>query len=158
MEIKNNNNILPFGKEQTDFINVDMLTEILKDPENVISSTVRLIHCNKKFLSNNNIRINNLKSKYAEIYNSEYIYVKISRDELMKQLAFVKTVLIDNLIIKFFSDEHEGRKKHIEQLKNHYLLVRTGLLEDDIYFSKDELDAHKKIKIKNLKKLKILKN
>jgi hypothetical protein len=161
MNHKQNNNKLskyPFGHEQIHFIDKELLLSVLDSGIEAIPKLINIIHHNPKISGNNNIYMND-DTRYAIIYGEKTMLVRISKEELISQLIYVKTQLIVDLMDEFNinSDEYsQYNKKSIAKLKIKYLKLRTGLLEDDRFFTKNELDEYENIKKFNLKNLNLL--
>jgi hypothetical protein len=139
--------LVPFGKENLSHLQSEMTLYYILSNENIINAAFTLIHKSKLMPSNNNV-IMNEGSEFALVYTINNEYEKVTRDELFKQIIYVKTKYINDLIIKV----HGLMKYKINENdeKENYLLVRTGLLCDDYLFTKKELKKYEKIKKNNL--------
>jgi hypothetical protein len=118
---------------------------------NHINGMFEIIHKSALMPANDNIDIMST-NKFATVYTINKEYVKVSCEEAMRQINYVKSNYINELINEL------PRKEKIKAVepdmnKENYLKVRTGLLCDDNLFTEKELKAYEKIRKANVKKL-----
>ena len=105
-------NINPFGKEDTSYINENMINELITEgPLTSISKLLKYIHFNPEHKENHNIKIPNKKQPYAQIFNGQdWIY----RD---------KSETIDTMSNKAFgllNKHYFGGNEYMDQFKDNF--------------------------------------
>jgi hypothetical protein len=149
--------IFAFGNEDIKFINKQMILNLLKTKDDAICSLLKLIHCNEEKSCNHNIYIDDLNSDSALIYNG-IKYIEVGKNELFKQIMFVKSKIMHDMIKTYslsINDYPEYKNIYLNTLKQQYLEVRTGMLNDNKYFNEHELQQYEKIRQKNFEKFKV---
>tara|TARA_B110000208_G_scaffold71514_1_gene92002 strand:- start:917 stop:1846 length:930 start_codon:yes stop_codon:yes gene_type:complete len=105
-------NINPFGKEDTSYINEQIINDLITDgPLTSIPKLLKYIHFNPEHKENHNIKIPNKKQPYAQIFNGQdWIY----RD---------KSETIDTMSNKAFgllNKHYFGGNEYMDEFKDNF--------------------------------------
>lgn len=93
------NNLRPFGEENYDFVNSDMVKKIVDPCSLFLYNFVKLIHFNKEHPENWNYYINNTRTNKALIYREDVFNIEDKNDTL-RELINRKKAPIKDLIKK----------------------------------------------------------
>ena len=84
-----------FGSENISYITDDIIKMVKENPENGIPKLVELIHFNPKYPENHNIKIENKKDKFVDLYlKDKWTYVDIK--EALQNIIVTKKKITDS--------------------------------------------------------------
>ncbi len=99
-----NININPFGKEDTSFLTHTVMKNILKNPDSGIPQLIRLIHFNPEIPQNQNVKMQNKKEPYVNVFNGQNWEVR-DKDDTIQDLIISKKEIADDYFENLLTDQ-----------------------------------------------------
>jgi len=121
--IQQNIVINTFGKEKTDYIKGNYLDKLIKAPYRAIPRLLGKIHFNSKHPENHNVKITNMKGRFANVYKNNTWRIED------------KKKVITDMIDKGFDiidDHHEDNKDQLNQYhEKNYIIFKDRFDTND---------------------------
>ena len=141
----NTNNIIVvnnYGKENTDYLNVDKIKKLLDRPYDSVQELIKMLHFNEEHPENHNVKITNKKEPYALVWNDP-IWELRKKKTVVKDLVDKGYMMIDtthdninesnNKYIKFqdnFEDNASNIKDKIEEETEIVIINETKKIDN----------------------------
>ena len=107
--------LLPFGKEDLEFLTHDMMKNIISQPEQGIIKLIQQVHFNDEIPQNQNIQMTNKKDPYVEVFNGEKWEKQDKKTAIQNIITTKKDIMDDyfdeqvekNILSKFIKKNYE---------------------------------------------------
>ena len=100
ININNNIQLNPFGKENLEYIKEELLKNAIKVPHFGLPNLIRLIHFNKDHPENMNVKQRNKKKPMVDVYNGKE-WITMDKNDTIHNMVASKKELMDNYFDKF---------------------------------------------------------
>jgi len=118
-----NNIKISFGEEDIDEISSKEKKAILNSGFSSLVKLIEMVHLNKKYPQYQNIKINNLKDKYAKVYDEDKkIFTTISKSESINSLISYRTLDLKSIYKEYHNKDnklHQCVVKLIDKIESY---------------------------------------
>ena len=133
ININNNIQLNPFGKENLEYIKEELLRNAIKVPHFGLPNLIRLIHFNKDHPENMNVKQRNKKKPMVDVYNGKE-WITMDKNDTIHNMVASKKELMDNYFDKFqeFDDYSKNNYERFSYSVDSYLksqLPKTDCFE-----------------------------
>jgi len=137
---RNKDKILPFGKEDIDYLSNDLMKNIIMQPEQGIIKLIQQVHFNDNQPQNKNIQIVNKKEPYLEVFNGE----KWEKQD--KKIAIQNMITTKKDIMDDYFDEQVEKNIISTFIKKNYETF-SDMLDDYVRESLTDYDDNVKSRV-----------
>jgi hypothetical protein len=115
----NTNNIIVvnnYGKENTDYLTVEKIAQLLNRPYDSIQDLIKILHFNIEHPENHNVKITNKKEPFALVWNDPIWEVR-KKKSVIKDIVDKGYIMIDNTHDEV-SHDSKANKKYLKFQNN----------------------------------------
>ena len=101
-----------YKKEDIDYITDEILYKLIKSPGSSLLNIIKYIHFNKHHPENHNLKLNNIQSKFIDIYNNG-IWEKVNKKDIIEYERDNSYEIID----EYYTTSYPDKDKYEDRFK-----------------------------------------